>query len=90
MRILIATGCVPKDFEVFCAKLRTSAKTRSLQIPEGIIWTDGAGCSNLALDIVGDDEVCEKFADHLTMTLMPSKWCTTADALPKADTCTLN
>jgi len=86
MRILIATATVPIDFPQFCTMLRDSAKGAGIEIPQGIWWTGGYGCTNLALDLIGDDKTCETFANGLTMALMPSKWQTTRDCLPEADT----
>ena len=92
MRILIATATGPKNegsFEELTRTLRECAKEGDLTIPQGIIWTGGRGCSNLAFDVIGPDDEAEKFANAVTMALMPSKWCTTSDALPIEDTCEL-
>ncbi len=90
MRILIATATAPKTeghVEIFFRAIRTLAEEGELTIPPGIIWTGGKGCSNLAMDVIGPDDEVERFANALTMALMPSKWCTTSDALPNEDTC---
>ncbi len=92
MRILIATATGPKDetsARTIFGNMRESAKEGGLEIPDGIIWTGGKGCSNLAFDIIGPDDEAERFAIAVTMAFMPSKWCTTQDELPEHDTCTL-
>ncbi len=92
MRILIATATAPKNegsFEQMAKTMRASAKEGNLTIPPGIWWTGGRGCSNLAFDVIGPDDEVEKFANALTMALMPSKLWTTADSLPSEDTCDL-
>ena len=92
MRVLIATATGPKDDtagETVFRLIRESAKEGGLEVPDGIIWTGGKGCSNLAFDIIGPDDKAGRFADAVTMALMPSKWCTTQDDLPEHDTCTL-
>jgi hypothetical protein len=37
----------------------------------------GPGCVNYAMKVSGTDENLEKFANSLTMALMPSRWCFT-------------
>jgi len=88
MRILIATSCIPQagKSEVLLNMFRDFAKEQNVSIPPGILWTHGPGCSNLAMDVIGEDEAAESFANRLTMALMPSKWATTSDALPEVDT----
>ena len=90
MRVLIATSSGPagKAQTVFDI-IRKSAQEGGLVIPPGIIWTTGPGCSNMAFDIIGPDDEAEKFANAVTMALMPAKWGTTTDSLPDKDTCEL-
>jgi len=91
MRILIATATKFADANGFanvCQIMRDSAAETEMTIPPGIIFTPGPGCNNLAFDLLGgDDDQCERYANALTMALMPSKWSTTADQLPDVDTC---
>lgn len=90
MRILIATATAPKNKDsavTMFATIRECAKEGGLKIPPGIMWTGGRGCTNLAMDVMGPDDEVERFANAITMALMPSKWCTTTDALPEEDTC---
>lgn len=92
MRILIATATGPKDetsAETIFGLIRQSALENGLEVPPGIIWTGGRGCSNMAFDVIGPDDKAERLANAITMALMPSKWCTTTDALPNVDTCEL-
>lgn len=92
MRILIATATRPKDetsAEIIFGTIRQAAKENGLEVPPGIIWTGGRGCSNMAFDVIGPDDEAEKLANAITMALMPSKWCTTTDSLPDVDTCEL-
>ena len=43
-------------------------------------WTEGPGCANFALACMYEDpKQFEKFANVLTMALMPAKWTTTTD-----------
>jgi hypothetical protein len=93
MKIIIATTKVPltiEKFTSFCASLRDAAHDRKLTINKGIIFTEGPGCANLAMELIGNNEDIEKFANGLTMALMPSKWGTTQDAMPEIDTCELS
>jgi len=87
MKILIATAMRPtspdKARTVF-QMIRESATLTSLVIPS-FYWTGGPGCTNLAFEVVGDDIEAEKFANELTMALMPAKWCLTSDPLPEWD-----
>ncbi len=92
MRILIATATAPKDHESFanmCKSMRDSVADSPITIPPGIYWTSGRGCSNLAFDVIGPDDEAEKFANAMTLAMMPSKWATTSDELPDEDTCDL-
>jgi hypothetical protein len=89
MRILIATACRPmteaKCF-AFNESLREGAAKEGMFIPQGIWWTHGHYCANLAFDLLhGTDEQNETFGRSLTMGLQPAKWCETSDALPKKD-----
>ncbi len=90
MRVLIATSAGPTGaaqtvFDI----IRKSALEGGLEVPQGIMWTHGPGCSNMAFDIIGPDDKAERFADAVTMALMPAKWGTTTDSLPDVDTCEL-
>jgi hypothetical protein len=58
-------------------------------IIHNILWTDGAGCSNLAMSVEGEEADFEMLANGLTMALMPSKWSTTGDTIPEGDNCTV-
>jgi len=89
MKILIATSTAPKTEESFkhiCSLIRSVAEEKNLKVINGILWTAGPGCSNLALEVEGDNEIAEKLANELTMALMPSRWCITRDELPEVDT----
>jgi hypothetical protein len=90
MRVLIATATKPKamdNFTELCSLFRAAAVEGGLRIPEGILWTSGPGCTNLAFDVEGDEDVAERFIKAITMQLMPAKWTTTKDSLPEFDTC---
>jgi len=90
MKILIATATVPlgeDNFREICSMMRSAVAQHGCEIPPGIYWTHGRGCANLAFEFKGPDADAEQFAKELTMVLMPSKWCTTSDPLPSADTC---
>lgn len=90
MRVLIATAMrpTPESFGPFCESLRVAAGERGLQIPEGILFTGGKnGAANLAFELVGGEEkLMDEFARAVTMALMPARWTTTTDSLPKVDT----
>jgi len=89
MKVLIATSTIPKseeNFKEICALIRRAAIEENLTVVEGILWTMGPGCTNLAFEIIGDEEMAETFAKSVTMALMPSKWTTTKDELPTTDT----
>lgn len=90
MKLLIATATKPlsaENYTSMCGQIRKSAAEGSLEIPGGIYFTNGPGCNNLAMELIGDDAEAERFADALTMALMPSKWSTTADMIPDEDIC---
>ena len=89
MKILIATATQPKsenNFQELCELLKNAAQESNLNIEKGILWTKGPGCSNLAFELIGNDEEAENFAKQICMALMPSKWTTTNDELPGIDT----
>lgn len=89
MKVLIATSKWPKSKENFtqlCEILRAEATNSGLSIERGILWTAGPGCSNLAFKLTGDEDESERFANQITMAMMPSKWTTTGDELPEEDT----
>ncbi len=59
MRLLIATAQRPATEEkafAFNECIRKSASEASLFIPQGILWTEGPGCANLAFDIEGGED----------------------------------
>ena len=87
MRIIIATSKVPADFPQFCTLVRDYAEENGITIPSGILFTDGAGCANVAMELVGNN--VEQFANTLTMVLMPARWAETGDELPETDTITI-
>jgi len=90
MKLLIATAIGPKsakNFGLMCKLIREAAKDNGIEIKGGIYWTYGQGCCNVAMELVGDEEKKKKFADMLTMGLMPAKWGTTYDDIPAEDTC---
>ena len=90
MKLLIATTSRPRDngnFRDLCSKLREAALESNLKVTSGIFWTSGPGCYNVALEVNGNEEACEAYADALTMALMPAKWTTTPDPIPNTDTC---
>lgn len=90
MKILIATATAPRSEEGFkniCDIIRSEAESRGLSVNKGILFTGGPGCANLAFELLGDDAVAESYANMITMAFMPSKWCTTQDALPDTDMC---
>ena len=90
MKLLIATATKPlsqDNFTAMCGSIRESAKEGGLTIPDGIYMTPGLGCNNLAFELIGDDGEAERFADVLTMALMPSKWSTFVDPTPTEDLC---
>ncbi len=87
MKVLIATSKGPgKNFDTLCQAIRAGALQEGVHIPDGILWTDGLGCTNLAMELIGNDEDCKSVADAITIALMPAKWCTTPDPLPETDT----
>ena len=89
MRLLIATAQRPATEEkafAFNECIRKSASEASLFIPQGILWTEGPGCANLAFDIEGGEDECNNFGKILCMHMQPAKWCETPDALPERDT----
>ena len=47
----------------------------------GLIWTYGKNCTNLAIALEGDETLIEGEVNKLTMVLMPSRWCTTPDEI---------
>ena len=90
MKLLIATATKPlsqDNFTAMCGSIRESAKEGDLTIPKGIYFTTGSGCNNLAMELIGDDNEAKRFADVLTMALMPAKWSTFADDTPTEDLC---
>lgn len=48
----------------------------------GMVVAPGPGCTNIALRVTGDEEEIERYANAVTMVLMPARWGTTADAIP--------
>ena len=93
MKLLIGTATKPRDemnFKELCSKLREAALQSNLRVVSGILWTDGPGCSNVALELEGNPEACESFAEALAMALMPAKWTTTEDEIPEDDRCDLD
>ena len=88
MKLLVATATRPLNFESFCAQLRRGTEESGMKITSGIIITPGPGCNNLAFELAGYEcqEQADRYADALTMALMPAKWSTTPDNLPTEDT----
>jgi len=93
MKILIATAKTPgsaEGFTTICNAIRGLAAEGGLAVKGGILWTNGPGCSNLALEITGGNTAAqEEFGMVLANALMPSKWCETTDFIPESDTCEL-
>lgn len=90
--ILIATACRPKSARgvaIIFDVLKKSAVDDNCLITKAF-WCEGKGCSNLAFEIVGKEGRLEKFANAVTMVLMPSKWCETPDEIPEGFTHELN
>ena len=90
MKLLIATATKPlsqDNFTAMCGSIRESAKEGNLKIPDGIYMTTGSSCNNLAMELIGDEDEAKRFADALTMALMPSKWSTFVDDTPTEDLC---
>ena len=90
MKLLIATATKPlsqDNYTAMCGQIRQSAKEGGLTIPKGIYMTPGPGCNNLAFELIGDDDEAERFANALTMALMPSKWSTFGEPAPEEDLC---
>ena len=86
MKVIIATSKGPgNNFEAICKAMRHNAVKNNLAIDQGILWTHGAGCTNLCYELVGDETEAERFNNWLTMELMPARWCTTNDDLPDHD-----
>lgn len=74
--ILIATSKVPvtkEGFDTCCRLIEEDAARAGLEVT-GILWTTGPGCSNLAIDIRGEEKQIYQMADIITMALMPAKW----------------
>jgi len=91
MTVLIATTHVPtkeEHFHAVCQDLRKFATTDDLTI-NGILWCEGPGCSNLAIDLDGEEAVIEKFANQFTMQVQPAKWSVTSERL-MGDCCALD
>lgn len=89
MKILIATTKVPRDnagFVYICDAIRGVAKEKDLDVVGGILYTNGAGCANLAFEVEGDDDEASRLANELTMAFMPARWTTTTDHIPSVDT----
>ena len=87
--VLIATAARPMTPEKavnFNEIIRQSAAEAGMFIPQGIWWTHGPGCANLAFVITGKTEKeHEGFAKSLTMHLGIAKWQFTTDACPNRD-----
>jgi len=89
MKILIATSACPQSEESFkgvCKGLRDEAIDRQVEIVGGIIWCPGYGCCNVSFEVEGEESQIERFANAITLALMPAKWTTTGDDIPEIDT----
>lgn len=72
---LVAFAGRPKDSASFLDVIRTLSKNDGVDI-RGAILTTGPGCYNLAFLL---EEPNERFAEALTMALMPAKYSHTTD-----------
>ncbi len=72
--ILIASTKAPtkETFAQFAVQLVEWGKEIDCHIA-GIMVTDGPSCANIVVRCHG--EGCDKFANSLTMALMPARWC---------------
>lgn len=72
---LIAFAGKPTSPDTFLATICSLAKADGVEIQGGILTT-GPDCHNLAVLLEGEND---RFADALTLALMPAKWCRTTD-----------
>lgn len=72
--ILIASAKAPtKDtFNEFACELVKWGQEIGFNVA-GVMVTDGPACANIVVKGIGDG--FEKFANALTMALMPARWC---------------
>ena len=73
---LIAFAGRPKDPSSFLDVIRQLSKNDGVDI-QGAILTTGPGCYNLAILL---EEPNERFAEALTMALMPARYSHTTDS----------
>lgn len=77
MKYLVAFAGRPKPN--FVAEVVRLAALDGVEIL-GALVVPGPGCYNLAYEVEGENE---RFANTLTMALMPAQWSTTADDVPR-------
>lgn len=72
---LIAFAGKPTNPATFLSTIVSLAAKDGVEI-QGAILTTGPGCHNLAIGLA---EPNDRFAEALTMALMPAKFCVTTD-----------
>jgi hypothetical protein len=80
--LLIATSKAPSraNFASFVEAVRDAGKDDNVSVGP-VALHDGPGCANLVLSVTGTEEDFERYANGLTMAMMPARWTTTEDTI---------
>jgi hypothetical protein len=80
--ILIASSAKPRDTKLFAAQLGAIAPEDFRVQLAGIRFVYGPGCINYGIRVTGEELNIERFANSITMALMPASWEFTNSSVP--------